>query len=92
MSKARVVINPAGAVRLLGSDEVAADLARRARAIAAKANVGLSPDGMGNDPYTAKDGKAGRGRARASVVASSPHGIHDNARNNTLLKSLDAGR
>ena len=91
MPSAKVRISPAGARAVLTSPGVAADLSARAEAIAARACASCSQDKMRNDPYTAHASK-GRGRARASVVASSSHGANDNAKNNTLLKSLDAGR
>ncbi len=91
MPSARVKISPAGARALLNSPGVLADLTARADAIAARACASCSPDRMDNAPYTAHSSKGG-GRSRASVVASSTHGKNDNAKNNTLLKSMDAGR
>lgn len=91
MRSADVRLNPAGARALLRSPGVLADLVRRAGAVAARACSSCSPDAMDNRPYTAH-AEVGKGRARASVVASSTHGKRDNAKNNTLLKSLDAGR
>ena len=46
---------------------------------------------MFNDPYE-YDVKSGGSRSRASVFTASPHGIRNNNKHNTLLKSLDAGR
>lgn len=91
MPSVKVRINSAGAMALLSSPGVAADLSARAEAIAARACASCSTDKMRNDPYTANASKGGD-RASASVVTSSTHGKRDNAKNNTLLKSLDAGR
>lgn len=91
MPSVKVKVSAAGARALLRSPGVLSDIGRRAEAIAARACASCSPDPMDNEPYTAHAG-LGKGRARASVVASSTHGKRDNTKNNTLLKSLDAGR
>lgn len=91
MSKVDVRMNSAGCRELLRSGAVKADLDRRAKAIADRANSAASPDAMRNQPYRASS-RVGSGRARATVGTSSPHGRRDNAKKNTLLKSLDAGR
>ena len=87
---ARVHVSSSGAQALLAGAAVQADLMARAERIAATANAGTSPDDMANPPYMAVD--ASGSRARARVITSSPHGIRDNNKHNTLLKSLDAGR
>lgn len=62
--------------------EVAAEVHRRAERIAGAAGEG----------YEAFPTQAPRNRARAAVVTTSMRAIRDNARNQTLLRSLDAGR
>ena len=64
------------------SPEVEADLAERAARIAAAAGEG----------FVVADGESGRNRARAAVVAATPGARAKNARENTLLHALDAGR
>ncbi|MDO4428560.1 MAG: hypothetical protein Q4B91_03515 [Atopobiaceae bacterium] len=90
-SGVRVRINSSGARALLTDPAVAADLMARAEAIAGSACAKASPDEMRNDPFTAVDASTA-GRARVRVVTSSPHGIRSQNRDNTLLKSVDAGR
>lgn len=60
---------------------VAAEINRRAEAIADAAGDGYE--------WSAYDGLT---RSRAGVVTASFKAIRDNAKNNTLVKSLDAGR
>lgn len=67
-------------IRLL--PEVAADVHRRAERVAAAAG----------DGYEAFPTQAPRNRARAAVVTTSMKAIRQNARQNTLLRALDAGR
>lgn len=90
-SNARVRIRSAGARAILASPGVAQRLGEMAAAIAASANAKASPDEMLNDPYDF-DVESGGERSRASVFTASPHGIYDNNKHNTLLKSIDAGR
>lgn len=87
----RVRISSSGARAVLGDESVALALGDMAARIRDKANSMASPDDMFNDPYD-YDLKAGGSRARASVFTASPHGIRNNNKHNTLLKSLDAGR
>lgn len=60
---------------------VIADLEKRAEAVAAAAGDGYEASAM-----------AGKNRGRASVITANYAAIRDNARNQTLLRSLDAGR
>lgn len=87
MAKVKVMINSAGAKSLLNSSEVQADLLKRAERIRARA------DGMGSGRYEA-DVRPGKNRAHAMV--KTPQGdfktMASQAKHNTLLKSLDAGR
>jgi len=79
----RVKWNYPGMGTILRSEEMRADLHRRAQAIAAAA--GGSPD------YEA-DSAIGRTRARASVRTASTEAARAEATDHTLLRSLDAGR
>lgn len=81
VKKVRVKMNIAGARAIRNSAEVEGDLMRRAQAIEAAAGPG----------YEASS-QTGRTRARASVITADFEAIRDNAKNNTLLKSLDRGR
>lgn len=87
----RVRINSAGARAVLTSDGVAGKLGDMAAAIAASANSKASPDNMRNDAYMSEVDSSGN-RAHARVWTATPHGIRNNNKHNTLLKSLDAGR
>jgi hypothetical protein len=78
----RIKLNNKAFRDLRTSDAVQADLAERAQRIA---------DAAG-DGYEVGDGEVARNRARASVVAVTEQARADNARNNTLLRALDAGR
>jgi len=81
MAKIKFKWNMAGfeAVRRLPG--VAEDINRRAEAIATAAG-----DGYEASPY---DGKT---RHRASIFARTKRAQRDNAKNNTLVKSVDHGR
>lgn len=87
----RVRIHSAGARAVLTSAGVAGKLGDMASAIAGSANSKASPDKMRNDAYMSEVDSSGN-RAHARVWTASPHGIHNNNKHNTLLKSLDAGR
>ena len=78
---ARIVWNLKGFEALRRSPGVAADLRRRAEAIASAAG----------DGFVAESGQ-GRSRARAVIIAASPKARRRNAADNVLLRSLDAGR
>ena len=87
----KVRLNSAGARAVLTSDGVAGKLGDMASAIAESANAKASPDNMRNDAYMSEVDSSGS-RSRARVWTASPHGIRNNNKHNTLLKSLDAGR
>lgn len=80
-----VVMNLAGCRAVRNSPEVQAKLLDMAQAIRASA---CAMDGC---EYVA-DVKAGSSRAHAMVKAVGLDSIISNAKSNTLLKSLDAGR
>ena len=73
--------------RLAGFEEIRrlpktkAELKKRADRIASQAGEG----------YEALEGE-GKTRSRASVVTTSMRAINSNRKNNTLLRSLDAGK
>lgn len=89
MSKVKIVISHAGAKEILRSQGVKADLLERAERIRSSA--------IASDPrLTAEDIGAnavdGRTRARAGVVTATRKARSINAKHNTILKALDAGR
>jgi len=74
------------------SSEVVSVLESAADRVADAAN-GLSGAGDGGYMTGSRQGRrAPQGRWRTSVVTASAAAMVDDARNNTLLKSLDAGR
>lgn len=77
----RVVLNRAGMRTLLRSPEVAADLTRRAQAIAAAAGLGHRVEVT-----------YGTNRVRVAVITDSFEAMHDEATQRTLTRALDAGR
>lgn len=86
MGKVRVEMDDAGCRALLNSAGVQAEVLRRAQAVAAAAS-GRASFGT----YEA-DVRPGRKRATAMAKAIDKAAALDNARNNTLAKSIDAGR
>jgi len=73
---------------ILTSGDVELELFRRADAI----KEACDPDGhLGEDAYIAVSGK-GKSRSRASVIAVTRYARNSNAKHNTLLRALDAGR
>lgn len=60
---------------------VISDLRSRTNRVASRAGEGYKGNVI-----------AGRSRARGGVVTATRRAIRDNARNNTLVKSMDAGR
>lgn len=87
MADVKVVMNSAGIEALLSSAQVTGDLERRGAAIKARA------DSIGSATYEqhTRPGRKG-GRPYVAVAANSLHALRSNAKHNTLLKSLDAGR
>lgn len=90
-SNIRVRINSADARELLTSSSVAGQLESMASAIAASANAKASRDKMKNDAYMSEVNTSGN-RAHARVWTANTHGIYNNNKHDTLLKSLDVGR
>lgn len=81
----RLEINSAAAIQILNSGPVQALCLSKAQAIANSANAAA---GGG---YAA-DVQAGKTRAHALAKTINAKGMRDNAKNNTLLKSLGSGR
>lgn len=80
----KIKLNPAGVQALLSSDEMKADLARRAKAIEVACNADSSWGGYASS--ASNEGK----RARAKVWS---YGAHDDeSREQRLVKNLDKGR
>jgi hypothetical protein len=85
---ARIVfLNKAGVRQLLRSEEVLADLARRAEAIEQAANAAAGePDAF------EWDANVGPNRARASVRTVSREGMVAEAKDRALTRAVDAGK
>ena len=79
-NKVKVKMNGKSARELLNSAVVRDALKARADAIAAASGDGYEPSVQ-----------TGKNRARASVITGTPKAMRDNAKNNTLLKSLGQG-
>lgn len=80
MAKTRIKWNLPAFRELRLEPGVINDLEERAEAIAAAAGDGYEASAM-----------AGKNRGRASVITADYAAMRDNARNQTLLRSLDAG-
>lgn len=85
MGKAKVRMSNAGARAIMNSPDVQSELMSRASAIKGRA------DSIGSGTYEA-DVRAGKNRAHAMVKTTDAMSRASNAKHNTLLKSLDAGR
>lgn len=85
--KVVIKVNPAAVAQILKSERVQADLARRAAAIAARAN-----ESAGIDDGFVVDTEVGPHRARASVVTATAEAMVAEATDRTLTRSIDAGR
>lgn len=84
MSKVNVKITRAQREKLLKSSYVEAEIRRRTNAIHAAAGG----DAAGYRAATAVNTK----RARGAVYTYDLKAVKDNARNNTLVRSIEAGR
>lgn len=81
MAKSNIKWRVAGFRELRLEQGVIDDLGERADRIAAAAGAGYEPSTF-----------EGRNRGRASVITADRAARRDNAKNQTLLRSLDAGR
>lgn len=81
MARVRMELNRRGFRELRQSAGVRQDIDARTRNIADAAGPGYKPSTI-----------VGRTRARGSVITADGSAIRDNARHNTLLRSLWAGR
>lgn len=85
MAGMRVEVKRSAIRALLTSEAVRADVARRAEAVADACNRASSWGG-----YEATHG--GRSRARSLVWTIEREAVADNARNNRIIRNLDAAR
>lgn len=85
MSKVRVKMNIPGCIELRNCREVQDDLLSRAKRIKNQAET------FGSGLYDA-DVRRGKTRAHAMVKTTDPRSMASNAKHNSLLKSVDAGR
>lgn len=90
-SGVKVSISSAGAAAVLKSAGVRRDVERRAEAVRDSANSKVSPDGMDAEPFGCSVSEHSD-RVVAYVRTQTPHGRRHQAKNDTLLRSLDAGR
>lgn len=81
MARVRVTHNRKAYAALLKEAGVLADVRARAQRVADAAGEGYE-----------MNSSAPRKRARASVVTATGEAIRDNAENQTLIRSLEAGR
>ena len=84
MAKPKIKWNIPAFAELRNAPGVLDDLQERADAIANAA-------GEGYESRPAEAGKGKRGRGRAAVLTADFNAVRDNAKNQTLLRSLDAG-
>lgn len=84
MRKPKIKWNLPAFAQLRNEPGVLNDLEERAEAIAAAA-------GDGYESRPAEAGKGKKGRGRAAVLTGNAAARRDNAKNQTLLRSLDAG-
>ena len=82
---AKVTMNHAGARAIMNSGVVQGELLNRASRICGTANS------IGSGRFVA-DVQPGKNRAHAMVKTTDAKSRRSNAKHNTLLKSLDAGR
>lgn len=81
-------LNRAALRQILKSDPLELELFTRAERI----REACDPDGhLGEDAYIAVSSK-GKNRARASVIAASRYARNSNAKHNTLVRAIDAGK
>lgn len=85
MADVTIKMNSSGARKILNGSAVQGELLKRAEKIKARA------DGMGSGEYSA-DVRPGKNRAHAMVKTTDFKSMASNAKHNTLLKSLDAGK
>lgn len=85
-NKVRVKMSISGANAVRNTESMQRLLLSRAEAIRDAANAKLGSTSL-DEAYTA-DVRPGKGRARAMVKTTGHQSRRDNARNNTLLKSL----
>jgi hypothetical protein len=87
MANVRVTINRKALRDLMRGPEIQADLVRRANKIAKRADAAANaPGGHGVDT------QVGANRARASVRTVTPKAMYKEATQQSLTKSIDAGR
>lgn len=80
----RIRFNQAAIKKLLKAEAVREDVHRRAKAIADAAG--------GEEKGYEAQSSIGLNRARAAAITTTTEAIVDNARNQSLLRNIDAGR
>lgn len=84
MAKPRIKWNIGAFAEIRNAPGVLDDLQNRADAIANAA-------GEGYESRPAEAGKGRNGRGRAAIITADFDAVRDNAKNQTLLRSLDSG-
>ena len=94
MAKTYVFLDSAGIQEILKSQAVQDEILKRARQIASHASAGISGMSAATDEKHGfeADVRVGKYRARAMVKPTSALTQQIAQRQNTLLKSIDAGR
>ncbi|MFC9768486.1 hypothetical protein [Rhodococcus jostii] len=87
----RIRLHVAGFYTLRSAPRVRADLAGRAEAIASEAML-RSGEGAEYGTGSQQGARRPQGRWRSTVFTQNAHAMASNAKHNTLIKSLDAGR
>ena len=88
MAKGKLVWKPNGLFNLRSAPGVAGDLAARSQRVKAAAGG----EAKGYEASSAQGERRPQGRARSAVFTKTAEAMKDNAKNNTLIRALDAGR
>jgi phage antirepressor YoqD-like protein len=88
MAKPKIKVSNKALVEIMRSDEMLAEVTKRAEAIAAAANAGYTGTGEGFVAHS----NVHSTRARGTVVTATNQAYYAEAKYGLLTKSMDAGR
>lgn len=88
MGDVRIKFNPEAFYDLRRASGVIGDLEERAKRVQEAAGGSAA----GYETSSQQGAKRPEGRWRATVITATAEAVADNAKNNTLIRSLDAGR